>query len=168
MHSTHAVAETVQTRIFSNGLRDSGGIVFSETECSTARTDVAVHAVLNHLRYNNNREIDMINYQQRDYYSELGRWINRDPIEEDGGENLYAFCENDAISKHDALGRNVTLTTGNRNASWWQVGNRFYHQEICVDTWSWNPKSCCWRKSGRSCYSFAATGFGFGGPGSDW
>ena len=55
--STHAVAETVQTRIFSNGLRDSGGIVFSETECSTARTDVAVHAVLNHLRYNNNREI---------------------------------------------------------------------------------------------------------------
>ncbi len=114
------------------------------------------------------RVIGMICYQERVYSPVLGRWLNRDPIEEEGGENLYAFCENDAISKYDALGRNVTLTTGNRNASWWQVGNRFYHQEICVDTWSWNPKSCCWRKSGRSCYSFAATGFGFGGPGSDW
>ena len=114
------------------------------------------------------REIGMICYQERVYSPVLGRWFNRDPIEEEGGENLYAFCENDAISKYDTLGRNVTLTTGNRNASWWQVGNRFYHQEICVDTWSWNPKSCCWRKSGRSCYSFAATGFGFGGPGSDW
>ena len=114
------------------------------------------------------REVNLITYQRRFYRPDLGRWLNRDPIEEDGGENLYAFCENDAISKYDALGCNVTLTTGNRNASWWQVGNRFYHQEICVDTWSWNPKSCCWRKSGRSCYSFAATGFGFGGPGSDW
>ena len=114
------------------------------------------------------RETGMIGYQRRFYSPVLGRWLNRDPIEEKGGGNLYAFCENDAISKYDTLGRNVTLTTGNRNASWWQVGNRFYHQEICVDTWSWNPKSCCWRKSGRSCYSFAATGFGFGGPGSDW
>jgi len=114
------------------------------------------------------RETGMVGYKRRFYRPDLGRWLNRDPIEEEGGENLYAFCENDAISKYDALGRNVTLTTGNRNASWWQVGNRFYHQEICVDTWSWNPKSCCWRKSGRSCYSFAATGFGFGGPGSDW
>ena len=114
------------------------------------------------------RETGMVGYQQRFLLPSLGRWLNRDPIEEEGGENLYAFCENDAISKYDALGRNVTLTTGNRNASWWQVGNRFYHQEICVDTWSWNPKSCCWRKSGRSCYSFAATGFGFGGPGRDW
>ena len=108
------------------------------------------------------RETGMIGYQQRYCLPILGRWFNRDPIEEEGGENLYTFCENDAISKYDALGRNVTLTTGNRNASWWQVGNRFYHQEICVDTWSWNPKSCCWRRSGRSCYSFAATGFGGG------
>ena len=113
-------------------------------------------------------EVGLVSYLRRFYDSFNGRWINRDPIGESGGENLYAFCENNAISKYDALGHNVTLTTGNRNASWWQVGNRFYHQEICVDTWSWNQKSCCWRKSGRSCYSFAATGFGFGESGSDW
>ena len=64
------------------------------------------------------REVNLITYQRRFYRPDLGRWLNRDPIEEDGGENLYAFCENDAISKYDALGCNVTLTTGNRNASW--------------------------------------------------
>ena len=112
--------------------------------------------------------IGLVYYNFRHYAPCVGRWLNRDPIEEEGGENLYAFCQNNAISKYDALGYNVTLTTGNRNASWWQVGNRFYHQEICVDTWFWNPKSCCWRKLGRSCYSFAATGFGFGWPGNDW
>jgi hypothetical protein len=32
------------------------------------------------------------------------RWLNRDPIEEDGGINLYAFCRNDAIIGIDVLG----------------------------------------------------------------
>ena len=96
------------------------------------------------------------------------RWLNRDPKEEEGGKNLYGFCGNCTISKYDALGHNVTLTTGNRNASWWQVGNRFLHQEICVDTWNWNKKSCCWRREGRLCFSFMAIGLGFGSPGDNW
>lgn len=114
------------------------------------------------------RETGMVGYKRRFYRPDLGRWLNRDPIEEQGGENLYCFCLNDTISKYDAFGYNVTLTTGNRNASWWQVGNRVFHQEICVDTWDWNPKSCCWRRTGRSCHSFAATGFGFGGADGEW
>ena len=32
------------------------------------------------------------------------RWLNRDPIEEDGGINLYAFCGNSSISIIDYLG----------------------------------------------------------------
>ncbi len=40
------------------------------------------------------RETDMIAYQRRFYSPDLGRWLNRDSIEEDGGENLYAFCLN--------------------------------------------------------------------------
>ena len=32
------------------------------------------------------------------------RWLNRDPIEEDGGLNLYAMCENDSVSCFDAVG----------------------------------------------------------------
>ena len=32
------------------------------------------------------------------------RWLNRDPIEEDGGVNLYAFCGNYASGLYDGLG----------------------------------------------------------------
>jgi RHS repeat-associated protein len=40
----------------------------------------------------------------RAYSSHLGRWINRDPISERGGINLYAYVENDPILKKDSLG----------------------------------------------------------------
>ena len=113
-------------------------------------------------------EADLYYFDYRFYSPPLMRWLNRDPIEERGGENLYAFCENNAISKYDAFGHNVILTSGNRNASWWQIGNRFLHQEICVDTWNWNKKSCCWRREGRLCFSFMAIGLGFGSPGDNW
>jgi len=32
-------------------------------------------------------------YKYRDYAPELGRWPSRDPIEENGGVNLYAFVK---------------------------------------------------------------------------
>ena len=39
------------------------------------------------------------------YYSpELGKWISRDPIEEEGGWNLYAMVDNDAVNWVDLLG----------------------------------------------------------------
>jgi len=34
----------------------------------------------------------------------LGRWINRDPIGEEGGINLTLYCENNAIGHFDILG----------------------------------------------------------------
>ena len=40
------------------------------------------------------RETRMLSYQCRFYRPYEGRWLNRDPIEEEGGENLYAFCLN--------------------------------------------------------------------------
>ena len=38
------------------------------------------------------------------YAPNEGRWLSRDPIEEQGGLNLYAFCENDSVNKVDRLG----------------------------------------------------------------
>ena len=32
------------------------------------------------------------------------RWLNRDPLEEDEGENLYAMCENSLVDSFDELG----------------------------------------------------------------
>ena len=49
-------------------------------------------------------ETDLVYYGYRYYSPDLGRWISRDPIEEQGGFNLYAFVNNDPINKIDTLG----------------------------------------------------------------
>jgi RHS repeat-associated protein len=43
-------------------------------------------------------------YGHRYYSSALGRWINEDPIEEEGGSNLYAFVGNNPVNGIDYLG----------------------------------------------------------------
>ena len=50
------------------------------------------------------RETGMIGYKRRFYRPDLGRWLNRDPIEENGGENLYGFCDNNPVLYIDILG----------------------------------------------------------------
>jgi RHS repeat-associated protein len=44
-------------------------------------------------------------YGYRFYDPETGRWPSRDPIEEEGGVNLYGFCYNNSIYWYDMLGR---------------------------------------------------------------
>ena len=51
-----------------------------------------------------NAETGLYYYGYRYYAAVLGRWINRDPIDEIGGKNLYLFVENNSINKHDILG----------------------------------------------------------------
>jgi RHS repeat-associated protein len=43
-------------------------------------------------------------YGYRYYHPQTGRWINRDPIEENGGLNLYGFVGNDGVGSIDILG----------------------------------------------------------------
>ncbi len=43
-------------------------------------------------------------YGFRYYMPETGRWPNRDPIEEDGGVNLYGFVWNNGVNGWDYLG----------------------------------------------------------------
>ena len=49
-------------------------------------------------------ETGWYNYGFRFYVPLLGRWINRDPIGEEGGVNLYEFVSNDALGQVDFLG----------------------------------------------------------------
>jgi RHS repeat-associated protein len=49
-------------------------------------------------------ETGLLYYGHRYYSPSLARWLNRDPLEEDGGMNLYVFNGNDGINKVDAKG----------------------------------------------------------------
>jgi RHS repeat-associated protein len=49
-------------------------------------------------------ETGLVYYGYRYYSPEVGRWLSRDPVGAIGGENLYGFIENNAISALDFLG----------------------------------------------------------------
>ena len=82
-------------------------------------------------------------YGYRFYDGGLQRWINRDPIGEMGGENLFTFVEQSPISVVDSMGLDVWVEgpSGDEPAG---------HQSICVG----DPNA---EYSG---YSFGATGVG--------
>jgi hypothetical protein len=48
-----------------------------------------------------------------------GRWLSRDPIEENGGVNLYVFVENDGVDRTDYLGMATIIPSagGNQHAT---------------------------------------------------
>ncbi len=46
-------------------------------------------------------------YGYRWYDAPTGRWPSRDPIEEEGGINLYGFVGNDGVNRLDILGNSV-------------------------------------------------------------
>jgi len=65
------------------------------------------YAVSNPFRFSTkwwDEETSLSYYGQRYYSSETGRFISRDPIEEKGGINLYAFCKNAPTNGLDYLG----------------------------------------------------------------
>ena len=49
-------------------------------------------------------ETGLVCYGLRDYNPALDRFLNRDPIGEAGGPNLYAFCGNNGVNRWDFLG----------------------------------------------------------------
>jgi RHS repeat-associated protein len=49
-------------------------------------------------------DAEMIDYGYRWYWPLLGKWLNRDPIGEEGGENLYGFCGNNGVFSIDVFG----------------------------------------------------------------
>jgi RHS repeat-associated protein len=75
---------------FGNTLRESGTYAASNPyRYSTKYTDIETGLVYYGLRY---------------YSPSLGKFINEDPIEEDGGSNLYGFCGNNGMNGYDLLG----------------------------------------------------------------
>jgi RHS repeat-associated protein len=76
---------------------------FGEVFCSVG--DMArVNPFQFSTKYTDN-ETDLVYYGYRYYSPALGRWLSRDPIEEQGGLNLYAFVNNDPVNGVDVLGK---------------------------------------------------------------
>ena len=59
-------------------------------------------------------ETGLYYYGYRFYHPVLMRWLTRDPIEERGGRNLYAFCDNGMPRKFDALGTSTCCRDGKK------------------------------------------------------
>ena len=49
-------------------------------------------------------ETGLVYYNYRYYSPQLGRWTKRDPIEEEGGGNIYCMTNNNAINNFDFFG----------------------------------------------------------------
>jgi RHS repeat-associated protein len=91
-------------------LKASDGTVSAKYEYSPSgellRVDGA-YAQSNPFRFSTkftDDESGLVYYGHRFYSASLGRFINRDPIEEAGGLNLYGFCGNDGVNRWDVLG----------------------------------------------------------------
>ena len=73
----------------------------------TLRVSGETIAADNPFRYSTkytDEESGLVYYGYRYYSPSLGRFLNRDPIGELGGSNLYAFVENDPVNGWDYLG----------------------------------------------------------------
>ena len=49
-------------------------------------------------------EIGLYYYGYRFYSPPISHWLNRDPMEEEGGLNQYGFCANNGVCQYDKLG----------------------------------------------------------------
>ena len=104
------------------------------------------------------------------YYSpQCGRWTTRDPIEEKGGVNLYAFCENDPVNKVDkdglytladaqaSLEKKHVPKTKRVGLSWIYFDDELFNEWLLLEKgmgvwWSALPKcpcQICVRKDGK-------------------
>ena len=77
-------------------------------------------------------ETGLYYYGYRYYSTELGRWLSRDPLGEEGGLNLYSFLHNSSINTFDPLGLiDVSLIPNIMINNGWPVGaailNRWLH-----------------------------------------
>ena len=68
------------------------------------------------------------------YYSpELGRWVNRDPIGEEGGDHLYAFSRNANLIRHDPLRNSMGgLTVAHASGTLFYRSCAYVRQQIAA------------------------------------
>ena len=120
-------------------LTDAQGNVVAHYEYSPFGTHTATGSYSgNPFRFSSevfDSETGLIYYNYRYYNPNLGRWINRDPIEEEGGWNLYVMVNNNSVMQIDQFG---LTCCGSRRLK--------RGEACCNDKWAYNPsKKCCFK-----------------------
>ncbi len=93
---------------------DASGNVVAEYEYSPFGKLIGrrgLYALENPFRFSSeyhDDETGLVYYNYRYYSTELGRWLSRDPILEDGGFNLYGMVDNNPVDFIDLLGLDGT------------------------------------------------------------
>jgi RHS repeat-associated protein len=72
----------------------------------------------------------------RAYDSDLGRWLNRDPLAQQGGLNLYAYVANNPINEFDLLGLENTATQGAETVSFLGEANNVIAETSGIGNWT--------------------------------
>ena len=113
-------------------LSDEAGNVVAHYEYSPFGSLTKItgdYAVSNPFRFSSeyyDEETGLIYYNYRYYNPELGRWISRDPIEEQGGFNLYGMIGNDPLCGWDQRGNNNAVEYGKHITTWGSIAAGFY------------------------------------------
>ena len=71
-------------------------------------------------------------YGYRWYWAEYGRWLNRDPIGEEGGVSLYGFCNNDPLIAYDFLGHVP------KASDFWTLYDKYSYTTLQTSEEVWN------------------------------
>ena len=74
-------------------------------------------------------ELGLVYYNYRHLNPHDGRWISRDPIEEEGGWNLFAFAGNNGVNRWDYLGEFYKGT--------WYSAFKYFYSSTPVDKALW-------------------------------
>jgi RHS repeat-associated protein len=90
VNSSQGLAASYRYDPFGNTLSKSGGLADANVYRFSSK-EIHVNS-------------GMYYYLYRFYDPSLQRWLNRDPIEELGGANLYRFARNSPVNERDALG----------------------------------------------------------------
>jgi RHS repeat-associated protein len=91
-------------------INSSGGAIDAHYEYDPYGNSIVATGILaatNPYRFSTkylDAEYNLYYYGHRYYDPEIGRWLNRDPIGEEGGDNLYAFVVNNPVVLVDPLG----------------------------------------------------------------
>ena len=110
-------------------------------------------------------ESGLLYYGYRHYDPTHGRWLNRDPIEERGGVNLYGMVGNDSMNWIDFLGRERKPSSGdNENTAFEDAVGDYIDGQVedaMDDLISGDQRAAA--RTARSIYSWLATGGAFKG-----